>query len=326
MFYIFCYRNEEKRSQSDDYLADLSNHSGQDGGKNMNVKLENEFYKLTVATKGAEMQSLVDQHSGVEYLWQADPKVWGRHAPNLFPIVGKLKDDQYTYQGQTYHLTQHGFARDMTFTLERRTDHSLTFLLTDNEETRRKYPFAFEFRVKYSLINRLLNVTYYVDNPSTSEPLIFGVGGHPGFRLPVESGVDFADYFLRFKPSKSRIQIPLTAAGVDYAHRTLAPTDVDWQINHDVFKNDALIFQLNGTNEVEIRSDKSKHSINLKTKDAPFVGVWSAYPQTGDYVCIEPWWGIADLTDSNGELTDKFGMNTLAPQERFKAKYQISFS
>ncbi|WP_461218359.1 aldose 1-epimerase family protein [Lapidilactobacillus salsurivasis] len=292
----------------------------------MDIQVQNEFYRLTVNTKGAEMQSLINRHTGQEYLWQADTQVWGRHAPNLFPIVGKLKNDQYRYQGKTYQMTQHGFARDSEFTLERETDHSLTFLLKDSPATWANYPFAFELRIKYSLINRLINVTYYVTNPSPDQPLIFAVGGHPGFKIPMTPELKFSDYYLRFKPSKSRIQIPLSPEGVDYEARTLAPTDVDWRIDHDVFKNDALIFQLNSANEVQIRSDKTPHMVTLDTRDAPFVGIWTAYPHEGDYICIEPWWGIADLTTATGELTEKFGMNTLAPQERFRAKYQISFA
>lgn len=292
----------------------------------MQIELNNEFYHVVMETKGAELQSIVGQHNQEEFLWQADPKAWGRHAPVLFPIVGRLKHDEYQYNGKTYHMTQHGFARDQEFTVERQTDHSITFLLKDTVETHQVYPFKFELRVKYSLINQLLKVSYYVTNPSTDQPLYFSVGGHPGFRVPLTDDLKFDDYFLRFKPSKSRIQIPLgEGGGIDFDKRTLAPTDVDWQINHDVFKDDALIFQLQDTNEVQILSDKTTHGICLKTKDAPYVGIWSAYPETGNYICIEPWWGIADRTDASGELTEKLGINKLEPGEEFKASYSISF-
>lgn len=292
----------------------------------MQIELNNEFYQVKISTLGAELQSIVGQHNHDEYLWQADPEIWGRHAPVLFPIVGKLKDDQYRYQGQTYHMTQHGFARDHEFTVERQTDHSIVFLLTDSEETRAVYPFKFEFRVKYTLINQLLKVKYEVTNPSTEAPLYFSVGGHPAFRVPLTDDLKFDDYFLRFKPSKSRIQIPLDPkAGIDFDHRTLAPTDVDWQVTHEIFKDDALIFQLNDKNEIQILSDKTNHGVTLKTKDAPYLGIWSAYPKQGNYICLEPWWGIADLVDATGELTEKKGINRLEPNETFKAKYSISF-
>lgn len=292
----------------------------------MQIELSNEFYRIKIETLGAELQSVVGQHNDYEYLWQADPAVWGRHAPVLFPIVGKLKNDEYTYQGKTYHLTQHGFARDQEFAVERQTDHSITFLLKDSEASRAVYPFSFEFRVKYALINQLLKVTYYVTNPSSTEPLYFSVGGHPAFRVPLTDDLKFDDYFMRFKPSKSRIQIPLNPqGGIDFEHRTLAPTDVDWQVDHEIFKNDALIFQLNDENEIQILSDKTEHSVTLKTKDAPFLGIWSAYPKKGDYICLEPWWGIADSIDTSGELTEKKGINKLDPAGEFKAKYSINF-
>lgn len=290
----------------------------------MQVTLKNDFYEVQLDTHGAELQSIRSQHTGQEYLWQADPQIWKRHAPVLFPIVGKLKDDQYRYQGKTYQMTQHGFARDRAFTVEHQSDSSVTLLLHDDEKTQRVYPFAFELRVKYTLVNRLINVSYHVHNPSDTQTLIFGIGGHPGFQIPLDQGLNFDDYYLQFHPSKSRIQIPLTTAGIDYQKRTLAPTNVNWQLNHEVFQNDALIFQLQGENEVAVRSDKSPHGIALLTKDAPFLGVWSPYPKTGNLICLEPWWGIADLTSANGELTDKYGMNHLAPQAKFRAKYQIS--
>ena len=144
----------------------------------MNYTIKNSILQVEIASKGAEVQSVKSLHSGYEYIWQADPEVWQRHAPVLFPIVGKLKNDEYTYQGKTYHLTQHGFARDSEFKVERHTDESITFLLTDSAKTREVYPFKFELRVNYNLLNNLLEENFSVVNKSDGA-MIFGIGDIP---------------------------------------------------------------------------------------------------------------------------------------------------
>lgn len=144
----------------------------------MDYQLKNNFLTVTLSDHGAEIQSVKDVNSGREYIWQADPKIWGRHAPVLFPVVGRLKGDQYTYDGKTYHMGQHGFARDSQFTVEEQDDKHIIFLLTSNEDTKKMYPFDFELRVTYSLVNNLLSEHFTVTNKDTKE-MIFGIGGHP---------------------------------------------------------------------------------------------------------------------------------------------------
>lgn len=155
----------------------------------MDYQLKNNFLTVTLSDKGAEIQSVKDVNSGREYMWQADPEIWGRHAPVLFPVVGRLKDDQYTYDGKTYHMGQHGFARDAQFTVEEQDDKHIVFLLTSNEDTKKMYPFDFELRVSYSLVNNLLEEHFTVTNTDTKE-MIFGIGGHPGFNLPTDNGLN----------------------------------------------------------------------------------------------------------------------------------------
>ncbi|WP_125703474.1 aldose 1-epimerase family protein [Lacticaseibacillus daqingensis] len=289
------------------------------------VTLHNDFLTVTVAEHGAEITSIQDNHTQTEYIWQADPAVWKRHAPVLFPIVGALKDDTYTYNGKRYHMTQHGFARDRDFTVAIATATVATLVLTDDESSRAIFPFAFRFEVIVALENNSVKVTYHVTNPDEEEALLFSVGGHPGFNIPLTADTTFTDYYMAFSPRKSRVQIPLKAgAGIDYKNRTLAATDTNLQLSHDYFKNDAVIFELNGKSTFAIRSDKTKRGVELSVADAPFVGVWSPYPTTGEFVCIEPWWGIADTIDATGRLEDKLGINTLAPGEDFAHSYTIT--
>ncbi|WP_242367651.1 aldose 1-epimerase family protein [Lactobacillus intestinalis] len=291
----------------------------------MNYTIENNMLKVEISSKGAEIQSVKGTHTGYEYMWQADPKIWGRHAPVLFPIVGRLKNDEYTYDGKTYHLGQHGFARNQEFEVEKHTKESITFVLRDNEETRKVYPFKFELRVNYNLLNNLLEENFSVTNTDDKE-LIFGVGGHPGFNLPVNQETVKEDYYFATQPSEARVRIPLEGAYLNWNKRSLASTDSLITISDDLFKNDALIYELRGhDNKISLKTEKSKFHINVWTRDAPFVGIWSQYPKTDNYVCIEPWWGIADRQDASGKLEEKYGMNHLAPGEEFNAGFSIAY-
>lgn len=289
----------------------------------MDHKLQNSFLTVTVSDHGAEVQSVIDNNSKREYMWQADPEVWGRHAPVLFPIVGRLKDDQYTYDGKTYHMGQHGFARDSQFEVESKSDDEITFLLKSNEETKKQYPFDFELRVTYTLVNNLLEERFDVTNTDDKE-MIFGIGGHPGFNLPTDENIKKNDYYFKFEPSVDHIRIPLKAPLLDWAHRSLVATDTLFEISDLLFKDDAWVFQLKDRNKVSIRTDKSDYHINVKM-DAPFVGLWSQYPKTADYICIEPWWGIADTLDSDGKLENKKGMNRLQPSHTWENGFSIAF-
>ncbi len=291
----------------------------------MDYTIKNNMIEVVISDHGAEVQSVKGAHTGEEYMWQADPEIWGRHAPVLFPIVGRLKNDEYQYQGKTYHMGQHGFARDCDFEVENHTQESITFLLKDNEKTREMYPFKFEFRVNYNLMNNLLEENFSVVNKS-DETMIFGVGGHPGFNLPVNNGEEKEDYYFDMHPSIARVKIPLKGAYLDWNNRSLASTDSFIGLSDELFKDDALIYELHGhDNKVSLRTDKSKFHINVWTRNAPYVGIWSQYPNTANYVCIEPWWGIADREDADGELEHKYGMNHLEPGKEYQAGFSITY-
>lgn len=291
----------------------------------MDYTIKNNMIEVVISDHGAEVQSVKGAHTGEEYMWQADPEIWGRHAPVLFPIVGRLKNDEYKYQGKTYHMGQNGFARDCDFEVENHTQESITFLLKDNEKTREMYPFKFEFRVNYNLMNNLLEENFSVVNKS-DETMIFGVGGHPGFNLPVNNGEEKEDYYFDMHPSIARVKIPLKGAYLDWNNRSLASTDSFIGLSDELFKDDALIYELHGhDNKVSLRTDKSKFHINVWTRNAPYVGIWSQYPKTANYVCIEPWWGIADREDADGELEHKYGMNHLEPGKEYQAGFSITY-
>lgn len=289
----------------------------------MSIELENSLVKAAFSEKGAELISFKNKQADIEYIWQGDPAFWGRHAPVLFPIVGKLKNNQYAYHDKHYTMGQHGFARDSVFKVIEQENNHLCFELTDSETSLALFPFHFIFTIDYYLDKNSLKVVYRVHNPSTKEELYFSIGAHPGFSVPIKKDLTFDDYYLEFSPRKSRTCIPLNDGLIDYEKRTLAQTNTAIQLKHDWFSNDAQIFETKGTNQFSICTDKDEHKVTLTCEDFPYVGIWSTYPAEAPFVCVEPWFGLADTTDASGRLVDKLGIQKLAASETFTCQYSI---
>ncbi len=291
------------------------------------IELKNDYLNVLINEHGAELTSVKDKDSN-EYIWQADKKFWGRHAPILFPIVGRLKDNQYTYQNSKYEMTQHGFARDNDFTVNQESDTSATFSLTQNDSTLQKYPFDFGLTVQYELVDHQLNVTLKVKNPSKDKDLLFSIGAHPGFNVPFIKNdlASFQDYFLRVAPKGNYQQIPLKPPYSDPNDQKTMDLSKPFYLDHELFKNDAKVLVLNGKQTTLMLSNThDDHGVALTVLNAPFVGIWSPYPKKAPFVCIEPWWGLADTVGASGQLTEKFAINKLAAQKQFKGGFEISF-
>lgn len=288
------------------------------------IFLESSTSRAVLTAHGAELLSFQLKGLELEYIWQGNDEFWGRHAPVLFPIVGRLKNNAYKYKGKKYEMSQHGFARDKEFEVEKKTENSVTFLLKSDAETQKMYPFDFELRLTYRLEKNVLDVTYDVLN--LSEEMYFSIGGHPGFNVPLVEGTWFEDYYLSFMPSKSRTQLPLVGPFIDLEHATLAQTNTDIMIGRELFSEDAIILRTSGQNSFQILSDLTDHGVRLSYEEAPFVGFWSLSEKDAPFVCIEPWWGIADSVDSTGNLEEKYGINYLKQSETFTANYQIEIN
>ncbi|WP_281164947.1 aldose 1-epimerase family protein [Liquorilactobacillus sicerae] len=286
------------------------------------LSLENNQIKAVFSQHGAELQSLIDQKSQKQYLWQADPKFWGRHAPILFPIVGRLKDDQYQLNGQSYHLHQHGFARDLDFTVIDQQADRLTFSLQDSAVTREVYPFAFDLQISYQLTANHLTVSYRVKNPAEPK-MLFSIGGHPAFTVPLADDETFDDYLVEFQPVGNYQKIPLVG---NYTDSAAAQTDrmAGLKLSHEAFKNDALIYQLKQKTVLELTTSAHQHGVLLDLPATDYVGIWSPYPVKAPFVCLEPWWGLADDRQATGDFTQKRGLHQLTSQQEFVAKFTIS--
>lgn len=291
----------------------------------MTVELKNAYLTVQINEAGAELSS-VKSADGIEYMWQADPKFWGRHAPVLFPIVGRLKDDQFTVAGQAYHMGQHGFARDHDFTVVKQTTTSATLELTDTAATREVYPYAFRLRLIYTLTDHELTVAYDVHNPANQE-LLFSIGGHPAFNVPLaDPAGTLANYQLTVAPKKVYPHIPLKAPLNDADNATDFDLTKPLPLTRELFKDDAIILDLDHQETtLMLSSDLDDHGVAMTIEDAPYVGTWSPYPAEAPFVCLEPWWGIADNVATDGQLSHKMGINRLAANETFNAQYEIKF-
>ncbi len=288
----------------------------------MTAILENKICRVVVDEYGAEVSSFILKEENLEYIWQGNPDFWGRKAPILFPFVGKLKNDTYIYKGKTYPMSQHGFARDKFFTLEKATSEKATFVLKNDQETYEVYPFEFELRINYSLEGKSLSVQYEVS--TKSEEIYFGIGGHPAFNIPLVSDTTFDSYYIQFAPSKSRFLLPLKGPYIDLSKKTLAQTNTSIQLSRELFKGDAMILETVGEHCFSVLSDKTKHGVSVSYDNLPFVGFWTPYPKEAPFVCIEPWAGIADTVDTKGELEEKLGINHLRKGELFRREYIIT--
>lgn len=292
------------------------------------VMIESEDAIAKIYYEGAELFSLSTKDDGREFMWQADPEHWGRHGPILFPVVGSLKNNIYSFGNKTYSMSRHGFARDMLFELEGQGPSSATFVLRDNEESLRQYPFRFRLSVHYTLTGRALNVSYTVENCGHT-PMFFSIGGHPAFNVPLRPELAFEDHMMHFDLRTGRedgaIKIyPLDEDGLLREEGTdLLPGPVhSITLDKTLFRSDALIFKDLSSFSVSITSDKDDRKITLSCNDVPYLGIWSKYG--ADFVCIEPWWGITDTADRSGELQDKAGILSIPVGGSWQGAWQIS--
>ena len=288
----------------------------------MNSSIENDRLKIISSTKGAELQSIKGQHSDLEYLWQGNAEHWGRRSPVLFPVVGKLKDNSYSFEGATYTLGQHGFARDMEFELVESSAHHLMYHLKANEESRKVYPFDFELSITYTLKGHQLTVSYMIENPS-DENLFFSIGAHPAFNCPMREGEKRSDYHLQFG-GREVLERQLLMEGLRTGDRVPVLTgEKILPVTDRLFDEDALIFEGFESGEIAICRGDTPY-VTVIFDEFEYLGIWSKSDKS-PFICIEPWLGIADHMHHNGEIREKEGIIELASREVFTAQYHLVF-
>lgn len=281
--------------------------------------ISNNKITIIVASRGAELQSLINNETGLEYMWDAGA-AWPKKSPVLFPIVGGLKNSIFRYAGREYRMSRHGFARDLDFKVHDQTEDSMTFMIESNEETKRGYPFDFQFLIKYALVDNAVNITYFVDNMGMDE-MFFSVGGHPAFKVPLTGDSVYEDYYLSFMDKENAGRWPLSADGLLLNSPLPLFTGTELWLTRKLFYGDALVFKHLNSNVVSLLNNKNKHGLSLSFPDFPFLGIWAA--KDADFVCIEPWCGVADTENTSGSLIEKEGINSLEPGAVFERNFSI---
>ncbi len=296
----------------------------------MRYFLQNKFLKVEIDSFGAELksvQSLSSETRGREYMWQADPTFWGRTSPVLFPFVGSLKNKQFTINGKTYPMGQHGFARDMEFDLVNQTENEIWFKLESSDETLAKFPYEFILQIGYVLIENTLQVKWIVKNPSTEE-LLFSIGAHPAFNCPINGEPDKTGYSIAFKGlSEVHHYGNANASGLaDPSENMILPLQNGRAvITSDFFDRCTYFIDNKQTDEVSILDRDGNPYITMMF-DMPLFALWSPEGKNAPFLCIEPWYGRCDAIDFDGDLKDRTHQNSLAGHDLFETGYTIKFS
>ncbi len=285
--------------------------------------LENNVLTIQVSEHGAELQSI--RKGAMEYLWQGDPAYWGRRSPVLFPIVGSVWEKRYRVDGHEYELGQHGFARDMVFSLVSQSEDEVRYRLESSEATLAKYPFPFVLEIAYKLSGNKLDVIWDVVNPS-SEKIYFQIGAHPAFNYPDYSTEKAERGFLSFGRTGALECIRIKEKGcvdADARYPLELPEDGLLPIASDTFDTiDTIMLQDSQIDQVGMFRADGTQWLKM-TFDAPVVGIWSPPGKVAPFICLEPWYGRCDSAGYEGDFRERDWMNCLAPGERFHSVYTI---
>ncbi len=296
----------------------------------MKHTLENEFLKVTVDSRGAELVSVVNKQTGAEMMWQADPALWNRHAPILFPQCGKVRGGRFTLDGKSYESSAHGFARDYEHEFLGSDGNSLRFVLKANEEILARFPRAFRFETTFTLEGRRLRHAVRVVNTGDKQ-LRFGLGYHPGFNLPFDEKHTTQDYELRFEVPQTPMVCDNVAEGpnkgfVAGTKFALVENSAVIPLSDRMFDADSLAMSELTAKTISIVEKDSDRRITLGIEGFPYVLLWSAAtPEPLKFLCIEPWHNLQDPQDSTGDWNDKPCAAALEPGQEWNTHLDITF-
>lgn len=288
----------------------------------MNYQISNGCVNLSIDSVGAQMRSIVKD--GAEYLWGADAKYWPEQAPLLFPYIGRFTEGKYMLNGREYEMGIHGFAKKMLFHVACQEADRIEFELQDNAETYACYPRHFILRVSYVLRENTIAITFRVQNTS-EERMYFGIGGHPGFRVPLEEGLAFTDYYLEFGGKCCPERIGHTPAVFMSGINQNFPLEDGYKLRlaHELFDNDAIVLH-NMADEVTLKSDKGLRSVRVSYPELPYLGIWHAPKTDAPYICIEPWTSLPSRQDIIEEIRYKSDLVRLAPGKEYVNTWSIT--
>lgn len=283
--------------------------------------MHNEYLSISIATKGAELNSIKSAKTGFEFLWQADSAIWARHAPILFPIVGKVKANVLLVNGKSFPMNQHGFARDCEFELHHQSELECWYKMVSNETTFDKFPFHFELYLGYELVNNTLICKYKVVN-TDSKDMYFSIGAHPGFNLPTGS---LSDYVIEFTKPETEQRALLEGGLFNHQTKPVLNSLGNIDLSTALFDDDAIVLMSLQSTELVLKQKTGTFAIKMQFEGFPYFGIWT---QKGceTYVCLEPWCGHADFIEGHSDISKKAGIVRLAKDSIFERSYAITFT
>lgn len=285
-------------------------------------KITNGIITAEIDTLGGQLVSL--KKNNVEYMWQRDAEYWSGCAPILFPVVGRLRNGVLTIKGKDYPMPKHGFARDSVMSVVNKTEKSVKFKLKSSDETKKLYPWDFEFTVKFVLEENVLGVSFEVRN-TDKEDIMFGLGGHPAFNVPMYDGDKFTDYKLEFDKEEVLESNYVNSDDSISADKKEVILSGGKSINivRSLFNNDALIFENIKSRTISLVNNANK-GIKFSFDNFTTFAVWTkGEPEEANFVCLEPWISMGFRDNEDSKIENKCGMKKLAPGEKFEAAFKI---
>ncbi len=281
----------------------------------MTTIINNSNLTAEIKHAGAELISLKTNSTNKEYIWEGNPKFWGKSSPILFPIVGTLKNGSFQYNNIEYQLSRHGFARDGVFELLEKKDNSAVFSLKSSEATLKVYPFNFELQISYILEDNSLQIHYTVINLGTSQ-MPFSIGAHPAFSLPG----NFSDYSMQFEKEETLEYNLLENDLISNETKVLKTENSVVPLDYQLFENDALIFKSLQSNSLTLLNNEQPF-LKVHFGDFPHLGIWTK--KDAPFLCIEPWFGYSDSSETSGNIMEKEGIQILEANGTFNSKFSI---
>ena len=276
--------------------------------------ISNNMIRASISTIGAQLTSI--KKDGAEVLWDGNPDVWAGQAPIVFPICGGLRDDRFDFEGKSYNLEKHGFIRKSEFSVESKTDDSATLIYKSNSETLKHYPFDFEFRVSYKIVDNKVEITYETKNTGC-KTMYFSVGGHEGYAIEG----DIEDYTVVFEKSETLNAKVLNGNLLEYKTVPILENSNELKLKDEFFSVDALVFADLNSRKVTLRGDKNGKSLSVEFDGFDYFLLWKKFG--AKYICIEPWCGIQDYVDSNYDITKKRGIIALKAGETDRRVHSV---
>lgn len=279
------------------------------------VTLKNDKLTVKVNELGAEIKSIICEDT--EYMWSGDPAIWSGTAPIMFPICGGLKEDKFLFEGKEYTLGKHGFAKLSVFDVEFATDTKAVFLLKSSEETKKSYPFDFEFRVVFEISDKTIKVDYQVDNKGENT-MYFNVGAHEAYATP--EGIE--DYDIVFDSNQTLSAHYLYGNIVSEKTYPIIKDTAVLPLYDKYFIIDALPFTDVTAGAATLRNRKTGRGVRVEFPEVTNLVLW--HKHGAGYMCVEPWNGIPDMPDSSYDITEKNGISTLESGKSFTYTHKIS--